>query len=165
VARWRPDVSAGTKLTFAWLSADPCRLGPVIDQVTDLHLTYYPIDAEFGVRADLEVAADLDRMLALSKGKPNYILEAGYPSDGCNVKPGGQLAFFQDFLAASETHRQEVALVSMTWLTDLTDTVLADYAEYYSLGALCFASYLQSLGLRDQTGAAKPVLLWLQLGH
>lgn len=160
IRRHRPGIPVGTKLTFAGALRDPALWQPLFETSTALQITYYPLAADFGIAHDLDVARDLDTMAALAPGLPLHVLEAGYPSEGCRGTPTGQRAFVQDLLASADA-MPRVKLVSLTWLTDIPTAQVDGYAAYYGVNAPCFARYLASLGLRDQTGRAKPALDWL----
>lgn len=162
IERWRPDMSVGTKITFAALIEDSNKWQPLVDQSSGLHVTYYPINDAFEIRADMNVANDLDQMINVAGDLPVYVLESGYPSNGCGATTGGQLAFFQSLVAAATARADTIKLISLTWLTDLTDTEVGDYGRYYGVDNTCFARYLSSLGIRTQEGAGKPTLTWLQ---
>jgi hypothetical protein len=157
VARIRPDVPIGTKLTFAGLTQNPGAWAGVLAASDALFLTYYPLQGDFALRPVADVPGDLDRMVALAQGKPVWLLEAGYPSDGCNAAPGGQRDFVVALLSGAVT-RPAIVLVSYTYLTDLSDAQVDGYIGYYGIGSDCFRRYLQTLGLRRVDGTAKPAL-------
>jgi hypothetical protein len=108
------------------------------------------------LRPTTDVPADVTRMITIAAAEPLWLLEAGYPSGGCGVQPGGQLAFVRALRAATQT--DAVALVSFTYLTDLPDDVPDGYTAYYGIGTDCFRRYLGTLGLRAVDGTAKPAL-------
>ncbi|MEM7497958.1 MAG: hypothetical protein AAF371_08195 [Pseudomonadota bacterium] len=161
VERWRPGVSIGTKLTYSGFRADAPRWQPLLARSSGVHVTYYPLDEGFRVRPGLDVAADLGHIRHLSGERPVFILEAGYPSEGCGAESAGQTAFVQALLGAASARDSGVSLVSLTWLTDLTDAEVEQYRRYYGVGDDCFARFLASIGLRSQDGDAKPALRWL----
>jgi hypothetical protein len=158
----RPGVPVGTKITFGGLNRAPERWQPVIAASSALQVTYYPLTDGFAIRPDLDVGADLDRMIALAGGLPIFVLEAGYPSDGCGSQPDGQRRFVQDLIAGAEARAPEVRLVSLTWLTDVSAPEIEAYQTYYGTDDACFVRYLASLGLRGADGQAKDALIWLQ---
>ena len=160
VARWTPDTPIGSKLTFEGLMTAPDRWQPVLAESTALGLTYYPITSRFAVRRNLDIEGDVSAMLRAARGKPVFILEAGYPSAGCDGTEEGQRAFVAGLLEAATLHT-DLRLVSLTWLTDISADQVRDYQQYYGVGDTCFAAFLSSLGLRYEDGTAKPALEWL----
>ena len=162
LAKTLPGVPVAAKLTFSGLSADPARLAPILRAGDAAFFTYYPLNPDFTLRPPTDAAHDLDVMLDLAAGKPLWLLEAGYPSKGCDAPEGGQGIFFKTLLAAVSQHKDAIALVSATYLTDLPDAVVDGFSDYYGVGGDCFARYLGSLGLRQFDGTAKPALAALK---
>lgn len=158
LATTRPGVPVAAKITFAGITGDPARLTPILQAGDAAFFTYYPLNPDFTLRAPTDATHDLDVMLDLAGGKPLWLLETGYPSNGCNVPEGGQEIFFNTLLAAVSRHKDAIALVSATYLTDLPETVVTGFSDYYGIGGDCFARYLGSLGLRQFDGTAKPAL-------
>lgn len=152
IAALRPGVPFGTKLTFAGLTSG--RYGALVDAGDAVFATYYPLGPGFHTRPVSDVPGDIDALLHLSKDRNLWLLEAGYPSKGCDAPPDGQSDFLKALFAA--TDRPEVRLVSYTFLTDLSEAELDGYARYYGLGDDCFRRYLGSIGLRDNDLALKP---------
>jgi hypothetical protein len=158
LAIMRPGVPVAAKLTFTGLTADAARLAPILQAGDAAFFTYYPLNPDFTLRPPTDATHDLDVMLDLAAGKPLWLLESGYPSNGCGAPVGGQEAFFKTLLAAVALHKDAIALVSATYLTDLPDAVVDGFSDYYGFGGDCFARYLDSLGLRQYDGTAKPAL-------
>jgi hypothetical protein len=156
IARLRPGVPVAAKLTFSGLTVDPARLQPIIDAGEAAFFTYYPFDAGFALRPPGDAAGDLDRMITMAQGKALWLLEAGYPSDGCGVPPDGQAEFVRALRASVATRADAVALVSFTFLTDLPEDVVNHLTGYYGVSDDCFRRYLSSLGLRQVDGTPKP---------
>jgi hypothetical protein len=158
LAKTRPGVPVAAKLTFSGLIGDPARLAPILQAGDAAFFTYYPLNPDFTLRPPTDAAHDLDVMLDLAAGKPLWLLESGYPSNGCGAPEGGQEAFFNTLLTAVAQHKEAIALVSATYLTDLPEAVVDGFSDYYGIGGDCFARYLGSLGLRQFDGTAKPAL-------
>ena len=158
LAKTRPGVPVAAKLTFSGLIGDPARLAPILQAGDAAFFTYYPLKPDFNLRPPTDATQDLDAMLELASGKPLWLLESGYPSNGCGAPEGGQEVFFKTLLAAVALHKEAVALVSATYLTDLPDSEVSGFSDYYGVGGDCFARYLGSLGLRQYDGTAKPAL-------
>lgn len=161
VLTWRPKVSVGTKLTFSGLQDHLAAWQPILDASHGLHVTYYPLGPDFGIKPNLNVQDDLALLIRAADGQPIYILEAGYPSEGCGAPADGQTRFVEDLLAAAAASDGKIDLVSLTWLTDIPTAQVDVYQSYYKTKDPCFAAYLGSLGLRTETGAPKDALQWL----
>ncbi len=153
-------VPVGTKLTFGALK-NPDLWAPILKASDAVFLTYYPLDSAFQVRPTAEIAQDLDAMVAFAGAKPIYLLESGYPSHGCKATPEAQKAFAETLLAEA-TKRPSIELVSLTWLTDLSQGEIEAYRGYYGVPDRCFAAFLATLGLKSEDGTDKPVLTWLK---
>ncbi|MGL5009074.1 MAG: hypothetical protein ACRC6I_04280 [Paracoccaceae bacterium] len=156
LATLRPGLPVAAKLTFSGLTADPARLQPILDAGDAAFFTYYPRAPDFSLRPPTDAPADLDRMIDLAAGKPLWLLEAGYPSDGCGTAPDGQAEFVREIKAAAMARGDEIALLSFTFLTDLPEAAVDDLTQYYGVPGDCFRRYLGSLGLRTAVGAPKP---------
>ncbi len=158
IATLRPDTPVATKLTFGGLIANPEGLSPLLDAGDAAFLTYYPLNPDFSFRPPTDAAPDLDRMLALTAGKPLWLIEAGYPSLGCGTEPEDQAVFYNTLLASARAKGNALALVSATYLTDLPEAEVDRLSTYYGIGTDCFARFLGSLGLREHDGTPKPAL-------
>lgn len=157
----RPGVAVGTKLTFAGLRDRPGAWRPVLAESTALMVTYYPLGPGFTLRDTAAIAADLDALETFAPDLPLFLMEAGYPSDGCGGSVAAQADFVRDLLHRATAKADRYALVSLTWLTDIADGQVDDYASYYGVGTDCFRRFLGSLGLRNSTGTNKPAFQWL----
>jgi hypothetical protein len=151
----RPDLPVGVKLTFAGLTAHPERWRAVLDAADVVMVTYYPLAPDFSVRPASDVVGDIAQLVRIAAGKPLWIMEAGYPSAGCGSSEAAQADFAAALVAATRAE-PDVALVSWTFLTDLSETDTARLAEYYRSSDDCFVRYLRSLGLRRHDGTEKP---------
>ena len=155
----RPGVPVATKLTAASLTSAPADWQDIRATGDALFVTYYPLSADFAALPPDAPATDLPALLALAGQQPLFLLEAGYPSAGCGSDPAAQLQFLQSlFTAWRAAGPKAIPLVSLSWLTDIPAAEVATYARYYAVSAPCFGQFLGSLGLRDDTGAAKPAL-------
>lgn len=161
INRFRAGVPVGTKLTFGALKREPYSWSPLISQSDAVMVTYYPLKADFSVQSNDQVRQDLRQMLNFAARRPLYILEAGYPSEGCGAGQDGQLEFVQTLLDEAGQEKARIPLISLTWLSDIPDAQVEDYVSYYGVEFACFRSYLASLGLRDRTGLPKLAYEWL----
>lgn len=154
----RPDLPVGVKLTFGGLTVNPDRWAALISASDAVMVTYYPLNADFSIRPAGAAADDIDRLVALAAGKPLWLMETGYPSEGCDASEAGQTEFAGELRAAMERYPDAIALLSWTFLTDLSPDRTQDLVAYYGVGGDCFARYLRSLGLRRIDGSVKPAL-------
>jgi len=127
-----------------------------------LFVTYYPLAADFTARDPSVVDADVTAAIAATD-KPILFIEAGYPSAAasstcptCTGSEAKQAVFFTNLFAAWDAHRDRVRGFSVSWLTDASDATVAGWETYYGSSAPTFIAYLATLGVRSQTGAAKP---------
>lgn len=160
VAQLRPGVPVGSKLTLGALTTRPDIWQPILAQSAALMVTYYPLDADFAARGSGVVAGDLGQLAALSPALPIYLLEAGYPSGGCGASEADQADFVRNLIATSAA-TPRIALVSLTWLSDMAPQEAEALAGYYGLTDRCFTGYLASIGLRRNDGSPKPALEYL----
>ncbi len=154
----RPDLPVGTKLTFGGLMSNPARWTPLIAASDVVMVTYYPLSADFSIRSPDEAEADIDALVDLAAGKPLWLMETGYPSEGCNASENGQRDFAMALTKAVDRHKGSIALMSWTFLTDLPQEKVDELTTYYGVPGDCFARYLRSLGLRRIDGSAKPAM-------
>jgi hypothetical protein len=161
----RPGVPVGTKLTFGGINTNPAIYQPLLAESDAALITYYPLGPDFTLRPVADVPGDLDRIVALAQGLPIYLLETGYPSDGCGAVPGAQAAFVSAMLEEVTARGDPFKLISFTFLTDLPPEVVDYYAGYYGVGGDCFARYLGTLGLRTNDGREKPAIAALRAQH
>lgn len=157
----RPNVPMGAKITFASLTDNLLAWEPILSESTALMTTYYPLDPDFRVRPPSTVRADMDLLSSVAPGLPIYILEAGYPSAGCGASVDAQAEFVQNLRTETALRSDQFALVSLSWLTDLSDAEISQYVDYCGIADNCFRAYLASLGLRHQTGEFKPAFVLL----
>ncbi|MBS8228559.1 hypothetical protein [Vannielia litorea] len=155
LARLRPGVPVGTKLTHGAIAGNAGLWQPLLVRSSALMVTYYPLDAGFVARGPGVASADLSALAAVAPELPIYLLEAGYPSAGCSASEADQAAFVQN-LMASAAATPRIALVSLTWLSDMAPHEAEALAAYYGLSNRCFIAYLGSIGLRRANGTAKP---------
>jgi hypothetical protein len=155
IAALRPGVPYGTKLTFGGLT-DPARDYSALIATSDgVFVTYYPLGAGFRIRPLADVPGDIAALVKRADGRGLWLLEAGYPSRGCDVPDGGQAMFVAALFAAVRA-QSDIRLVSYTYLTDLSEPELDAFTQYYGIGDDCFRSYLASLGLRGNDSGLKP---------
>ncbi len=153
----RPGIPVGTKLTFVGLTGAPARWQPVMGISDAVFATYYPLGPGFTIRPASDVTGDIGSLLAIAGEKPLWLMEAGYPSEGCGASEQGQREFAAGLSDAAREHGDRIALISWTFFTDLPEEDVDRLSAYYGMaGDDCFGRYLRTLGLRRQDGTAKP---------
>ncbi len=158
----RPNVPVGVTMTWQGMQGNNATRSARLNALTDAALiNYYPLDSRFHVLPPADIMAQLDAMIIAANGKPVYLFETGYPSEGCGSNPALQQAYFQHLLAAWHTRKRDIPLINLVWLHDIPEAKLQDYASYYGSNNRCFLSYLSSLGLRSLNGQNKPAFNWL----
>lgn len=162
IARLRPGVPVGTKLTHAALTETPARWSGLLARSDAVLVSYYPIDGFSQVKPMQVIEEDLNALIETAGDLPLYLLEAGYPSAGCGGSPEGQLEFVKTLLSFGAQNPETVKLISLTWLSDISLPEVEAYSSYYKIDLPCFAQYLGSLGLRARNGTPKPALTWLE---
>jgi hypothetical protein len=154
----RPGLPVGVKVTMGGLTGESRSRAQALNAQADLVLvTYYPLQADFGVRPPQVVHDDLAALAALYPGRAIGLLEAGYPSsERLGSSEALQAEFVRQIFRAWDTHAGQIALLNFTWLTDAADDSIEAWTDYYGLRDDRFAAYLASLGLRRADGQAKP---------
>jgi len=155
--RLRPQVPVGVKLTMSGLTGETRAWAQALNAQADIVLvTYYPLEADFGVRPARVVHDDLAGMVSLYLDRPIGVLEAGYPS---SEKLGGsealQAEFVRQVFRAWDAHAAQLKLLNFTWLTDAPEASVEAWTDYYGLHDDRFAAYLATLGLRRADGRSK----------
>ncbi len=157
-----PGVQIGTTITFGGLSDSGSRnrLKPLIDSSDYISLTYYPLNADFTMRAPSLSEQDFRSMVYMAEelGKTHIVLqEVGYPSGSLNASsPEMQAEFYGDVIRALE-ESDKFVFVNFFLMSDLPDEMVNDFAKYYKLPDVDrFKSYLQTLGIFDKNGNPKP---------
>lgn len=156
--RLRPGVPVGVKVTMAGLTGESRELARALNARSDMILvTYYPLQADFGVRPADVVPGDLAALTALYPDRPIGVLEAGYPSsEELESSQAQQAEFVRQIIHAWDVQAGQVAMLNFTWLTDVPRASVEAWSEYYGLDDRRFAAYLATLGLRGADGEPKP---------
>jgi hypothetical protein len=120
-------------------------------------VTYYPLEADFGVRPAEVVSGDLAALALRFPDRPIGVLEAGYPSsEELGSSQARQAEFVRQLFRAWDAHSEQVVLLNFTWLTDAPQAAVEAWLDYYGLRDRRFAAFLASLGLRGADGQPKP---------
>ena len=162
----RPGLRVGTKVTFNGLTGPAAGLAIASQGSSDtVMVTYYPLDSEFHVRDPSTVNEDLRRITEAFPGRKVAILEAGYPSSVVNQSSEErQRQFVTELFTAWDEFADQIELISLAWLTDLSHEQVAYFMNYYGLTDPAFGEFLRSLGLRffGGSGVDKPAFIELK---
>ncbi|HEX4418204.1 MAG TPA: hypothetical protein VH165_09920 [Kofleriaceae bacterium] len=92
---------------------------------------------------------------------PDAAAPSAAPSATCPACTGSeakQAAFFDQMFTTWDAHATRILGMSASWLSDAPDSSVAYWKGYYGVSDPTFLAYLASLGVRSQTGVAKPAL-------
>ena len=160
-----PGISLGVKntVTNGVLGGDLSHVQQV-NQYTDVvMLTYYPQSSAFEVLDPEVVHSHLQLIVSSFPGREIWFNEVGYQSGSeyCGSSLTKQALFYHEFFTAWDANRQNIKLVLIDWLHDISSEQLAEMEEYYGISDPGFLEYLSTLGLRYHDGTDK--YAWLQL--
>ncbi|MGL4310842.1 MAG: hypothetical protein ACRCSU_10170 [Paracoccaceae bacterium] len=163
LARLRPEVPVGVNLTWPGLNGPMAAEARALAAAGDVWLVnHYSLQAGFHIGPPGDIAADMQAMVDMADGKPVYLSELGYPSDGCGSTEAMQRELLETAFATWSQHADRIPLVTLYWLHDISAEELAGFTDYYGVGDDCFARYLGTLGLRHRDGTDKPAFEWLR---
>lgn len=160
-----PGLPVGAKVMFDGARTYPAYIRPLWEVSDALMLTYYPLHDDFTVRQPDTVHDDFAEMVTVAQGKPVYLLELGYPSSPvCESSEAQQAEFIHQAFLAWDEHADDIALISFSWLTDLSPQLVEQFQKYYGIENKAFGEYLRTLGLRTWPGDGedKPAFHQLQ---
>ncbi len=150
----RTNLKVGTKSTFAGISNIARTELAALNNSSDVVMvTYYPLNTDFTVKDLVVIANDFQTLVNLYPGKPVYLMELGYPSGTlCNSSDSKQSEFISKVFETWDTYRDEIPMISFTWLNDLSPQAVQDLTTYYGINDPIFSEYLATLGLRTHAG-------------
>ena len=165
IRSYYPGISLGVKntVTNGVLGGDLSHVQQV-NQYTDVvMLTYYPQSSAFGVMDPEVVHSHLQLIVSSFPGREIWLNEVGYQSGSeyCGSSLTKQAQFYHEFFTAWDVNRQNIKLVLIDWLHDISSEQLAEMEEYYGISDPGFLEYLATLGLRYHDGTDK--YAWVQL--
>jgi len=131
---------------------------PIVAPLDHVTFTYYPLGANFAVRPENSLDADLQTMLAAAQPRPIFLQEIGYPSSALlGSTPDRQSAFVK---AAFETIRAAgpTKVFGATYLfqADLPEWMVNLITVAYGNNTPTFRAFVETLGLRDANDRPKP---------
>jgi hypothetical protein len=151
----RPGLLVGAKAQHSGLVGDAKTYLQSLNTVSEVILvTYYPLNADFSVKAPKVVAEDFEALVSAYENRTIHILEAGYPtSPTLNSSEAKQAQFIREVFDAWDAYASQIRVISFTWLSDLSRASVQDLEEYYGFSAQNFAEFLRTLGLRTYAGS------------
>jgi hypothetical protein len=160
-----PGARVAVAVTFSGLT------GPLAGEVASLNqeadyvaVNYYPLNADFTVRAPSTVHADFQAVVDRVPLLPIRFRECGYPSAPlCNSSEAQQAQFVREVFTAWDKHASRVEAVTFVWMHDASTQALDEWEVYYGLSAPAFRAYLSSLGMRHATGSGVDKPSWKAL--
>lgn len=160
----RPGTTVGVVAQLAGLVGDSdaaTYLQALNTEADAIIATYYPVDGNFQVRSPDAAYDDFAALAAAYPGRPAVFTEVGYPSGvACGSSEAMQAAFFSALFSAWDDHRDQIASVTQSWLTDLPTSQVDDLATYYGHPDPAFKAFLRTLGLRAWPGAGATKPAW-----
>ncbi len=153
--RKRSNLLVGTKIMSYGFMDD--RIKPFVirlGRASDVYMvTYYPLNSNFTVRNPKDVNSDLGNILMRFPKKPFYLMEIGYPSSPfCNSSDEKQAEFVRQVFQVWDRYGDRIPFVSFTWLSDLSESSVHKYSDYYGSQDIKFKEFLRTLGLRTYPG-------------
>jgi len=130
-------------------------------------LTYYPLNADFTVRATSEVATDFNLMASTISGKPIILQECGFPSSPVNnSSETKQAEFISAVFNAWDAHRDRISLIDLAWQYDVSEATVDQWVIDFGMvgqpGENEFKHYLWTLGLSHYDSSEKLALQQLR---
>ncbi|MCX6611479.1 MAG: hypothetical protein NTW74_11590, partial [Acidobacteria bacterium] len=131
---------------------------PLNDRFDFLAITYYPIRGDFTMKDPGIVKNDFGIMRQFSDGRSVILQEIGYASAAQNgSSPEKQATFLKNIFDEMRANRDVIIAGSYFMLSDFTDKFTRDLADFYGIkNYKTFDSFLQTNGLHDTQGNAKP---------
>ncbi len=145
----RPELLSGVKMTFAGATGPSKAAAVALSASQDVVLlTYYPLHADFRARSSHSPIGDFELITTVFPNHPIHLAEIGYPSSAsCAGGESGQAAFVTTVFDAWDAHRDKIAAINWTWMTDISASEVSAAGAYYGVNKPCFLEYLATLGL------------------
>ena len=122
-------------------------------------VTYYPLNPDFTMKPPAVVFDDFDKITTeySDTATPIHFVECGYSSSAvCNSSEALQADFYRNVFSAWDQHADRIRLIAIVKLTDWSQAVVDQLADYYGLPNLeSFKEYLRTLGVRTYPGDGK----------
>jgi hypothetical protein len=122
-----------------------------------LGVTYYPLNTSFQMKLNSVVATDFQNLAAFTT-KPIHIEEVGYASSATVLGSDDlQADFFCEIFKAWDTSSSKILSVAVLRMNNVTRASAESTAATYGFsGNENFIEYIRTLGVKSETGSAKP---------
>lgn len=152
-----PDLPVSTKVTFDCITGSSAAAARDMYRNSDAVMTtYYPLNGDFSVQSPEVILEDIQILADLFPGKKILMTEIGYPSGAENgSSPDQQAEFVHYMFQAWDEHKEQITVLSYSWLSDLSKNTVQEYESYYGLSSKGFGEFLRTLGLRTYSGSGE----------
>lgn len=161
----RPTIPVGVKCTVTEgvLGGELSEIQGINAYSNVVMLNYYPNGSQFMVLDPDVVHEHFDTVTGSFPGKEIWFTELGYQSGSahCGSSETKQAQFYHEMFTAWDDHGDQIMLVLVDWLHDVTPEQVAEWTEYYGLSDPAFIEFLSTLGLRNYNHTDK--YAWLQV--
>ena len=166
---WGAGLRVSSTTTFNGVKQNVAPFARFVNDLDFLSVTYYPLNANFTVRSNADVAGDIALVLDRFPTKPVQFAEVGLPSSATDgSSEDNQAAFVGEIFHVWDAHASRIPFVAYLWSSDLSEQQAQSFVAYYgATGAPDterFKEYLRTLGLRrfPGGGADKPGFIRLK---
>jgi hypothetical protein len=166
---WGPALRVSSTITFNGVKQGAAPLTRFANDLDFVSVTYYPLNANFSVRPNSDVASDVALVLDRFAAKQVQFAEVGAPSSTTNGgSEDSQAAFVGEIFRVWDAHASRIPFVAYLWLSDLSEQSAQSFVAYYGASGSPdterFKEYLRTLGLRSfpGNGADKPAFTRLK---
>jgi len=153
-----PEIQVSSTFTSKGLELLGGPLASLNEQLDFLAVTYSPLEADFTVEDPSVVPRDFERIREIAGGRKIVFQEVGYPTAAATRGSDElQAQFYRNVFTEIARDRSAFSAVNFMTLADLSDADSQQFASFYGLPHnSAFRGSLQSLGLFDANGHAKP---------
>jgi len=153
----RPDLTVGFTATLFGLTERVPEELHALNQYSDVVLvSYYPVAENGGMKEPSAVAPDYEALIKKYPNRTIYIEQTGYPtSPFLGSSEAKQREFIRETFRAWDMHALQIKYISFAWLTDLPQTSLDAYKEYYGTTDKTLLEFLRTLGFRTYPGSGQ----------
>lgn len=161
----RPNIPVGVKCTVTdgVLGGELSQIQQINTHSDVVMINYYPNGPQFAVLDPDVVHTHFDIVTEGFPGGEIWFTELGYQSGSayCGSSETKQAQFYHEMFTAWDTHRDQIGMILVDWLHDVTPEQVAEWTEYYGLSEPAFIEFLSTLGLRNHDHTDK--YAWLQV--
>ncbi|MBS2015129.1 MAG: hypothetical protein JST00_19720 [Deltaproteobacteria bacterium] len=153
----RPGLTVGFGVSGEGLVARRDRLSPALSAADIVAVSYLGVDAAGAAKREVDVASDLDRIVAAAPAKPIVLHAVGAPSRGATgADESTQAAFVTATFRAWDRHAGRIPVLSFRELDDAAAAAAARHARREGRSDAAFLGAVGAFGLRDADLRRKP---------